>query len=241
MGDPRVGVVQALQRRLNEVGCGPLEADGVFGGRTRSAVLLFQTRYDLLPDGIVGPLTWEVLFRQAPVEVAVPPTPLLAAAVEAARGQRHVRETGPNRGPEVDEYLRAVGLDPAQGAYAWCIAFLYWCFREAARALDTANPCVRTAGVLNHWVRAPAGARIAAADALDEPSLVRPGAIFVIDHGHGLGHAGLVTAVVSGTIKTIEGNTNRAGSREGDGVYDKQRSIASINVGFVDYARPLTV
>ena len=45
----------------------------------------------------------------------------------------------------------------------------------------------------------------------------------------------MVTRVLSGEIGTIEGNTNDRGSREGDGVYQKTRTIGSINVGFIDY------
>ena len=71
----------------------------------------------------------------------------------------------------------------------------------------------------------------------DDPTLIRPGAIFIVDHGGGKGHTGIVTKIVDGEIGTIEGNTNQRGSREGDGVYQKVRTIASINVGFVDYDR----
>jgi hypothetical protein len=109
------------------------------------------------------------------------------------------------------------------------------CFEQASDQLDVANPCVKTAGVLEHWDRAPALDRVTADAATNDPTLIRPGAIFVIDHGNGKGHAGLVTRVVSGNIDTIEGNTSEAGSREGDGVYEKTRAVDSINVGFIDY------
>lgn len=36
-------------------------ADGVFGNATRQAVVEFQRENDLTPDGIVGPLTWELV------------------------------------------------------------------------------------------------------------------------------------------------------------------------------------
>ena len=44
-----------MQVRLEEIGCGPLEADGVFGADTESSVKLFQTRRNLPADGVVGP------------------------------------------------------------------------------------------------------------------------------------------------------------------------------------------
>ena len=37
-GDSRTEVVRGVQARLEEVGCGPLEADGVFGADTESSV-----------------------------------------------------------------------------------------------------------------------------------------------------------------------------------------------------------
>jgi hypothetical protein len=237
-GDSRIDVVQAVQTRLNAVGCGPLIVDGIFGDDTESSVKLFQTRRNLLPDGVVGPLTWDVLFQETPTVVDTAPSPLLARTLEVALSQNGVRETPgtPNRGPVVDQYVRSLGLDPA-GGYSWCQAFVYWCFDQAATALGAADPCVKTAGVLDHWAKAPQAARVYASAALDDPTLVRPGAVFIIDHGGGKGHAGFVTRIASGVIDTIEGNTNLAKSREGDGVYAQSRTIASINVGFIDYAR----
>ena len=77
----------------------------------------------------------------------VPPTPILAEAIEVARSQIGVMEEPPgsNRGPEVDEYIRRVGLNPA-GNFAWCAAFLYFCFDEAARTQGRENPVIKTAG-----------------------------------------------------------------------------------------------
>ena len=65
-GDPRTEVVRSVQVRLEEVGCGPLGTDGIFGAETESAVKLFQTRRNLLADGVVGPMTWTELFAEAP-------------------------------------------------------------------------------------------------------------------------------------------------------------------------------
>lgn len=235
-GDSRAEIVRLLQRRLNDVGCGPLGADGIFGDDTASAVKLFQTRRNLLADGVVGPLTWSELFADRPVVVDRPPAGVLRAALAAALSQEGVRETARNRGPEVDGYLRRVGLDPAH-AYSWCAAFIYWSYDEGAKTIGVANPCIKTAGVLDHWAKAPAAARVYAEDAFNDPSLIRPGSVFIVDHGAGKGHTGIVTRVVDGQIGTIEGNTNQAGSREGDGVYQKLRTIGSINVGFLDYGR----
>jgi peptidoglycan hydrolase-like protein with peptidoglycan-binding domain len=234
-GDSRPDVVGSLQTRLNAVGCGPVDTDGVFGDQTESAVKLFQTRRNLDPDGVVGPLTWSELFLDAGPANETAVSALLARALTVALSQDGVREKGgPNRGPEVEGYLARVGLAPT-GGYSWCQAFVYWSFDEAAKALTRANPVVKTAGVLDHWTRSPLEARVYAKAAFDDPTLIHPGAIFIVDHGDGKGHTGIVTRIAAGEIGTIEGNTNARGSREGDGVYQKTRTIGSINVGFIDY------
>jgi hypothetical protein len=53
--------VRLLQRLLNKkrmTAAPPLREDGIFGGDTRAAVVAFQTRERIAPDGIVGPTTW---------------------------------------------------------------------------------------------------------------------------------------------------------------------------------------
>jgi peptidoglycan hydrolase-like protein with peptidoglycan-binding domain len=241
--------VRAVQRRLNRVGCGPIDEDGVFGPQTAAAVRLFQARFPdvdgqpLKVDGIVGAITWGALFGGSAAGGRVKAsTPLLSGAVQLAVSQIGVLEKplGSNRGPEVDRYLRAAGLDPTRGSFPWCAAFVYFCFNEAAKALGRRNPVVRTAGVLDHWQRAgeKGVARITAASAHLHEALVRPGHVFVIDTGDpgGAGHTGLVEAVSAGKLVTIEGNTNDGGAREGIGVFRRTgRRIRDINVGFIDY------
>jgi hypothetical protein len=133
-----------------------------------------------------------------------------------------------------------VGLNPA-GQHAWCAAFVFFCFDEAAKALGGPNPVVKTAGVLDHWAKAGAGGvpRITRSKAVQNPGLVQPGQIFIIDVGApgGGGHTGLVVEVAAGKLVTIEGNTNEGGSAEGIGVFRRaSRKIAQINKGFIDYS-----
>jgi hypothetical protein len=150
---------------------------------------------------------------------------LALEAVKVAALQIGVRETSRNSGPEVDAYLELVRLPPG---FAWCAAFVYWCFNVAAANLHALNPCPRTAGALKLYALAPREARLKASD---EPE---PGDVFVIDHGHGLGHVGFVEEVNDdGTMTTIEGNTNGGGGREGDGVYRRSRRRDEITRGYV--------
>lgn len=60
--------VKDLQERLNALGYDCGEADGVFGTRTKNAVVRFQTSNGLDPDGIVGHKTWAALDNAQPAE-----------------------------------------------------------------------------------------------------------------------------------------------------------------------------
>jgi hypothetical protein len=55
--------VVMIQRRLNELGYGPLAVDGYYGVQTEGAVIAFQTDRGLEVDGVVGPYTWAALFQ----------------------------------------------------------------------------------------------------------------------------------------------------------------------------------
>jgi hypothetical protein len=248
-GEKDHAIVECVQRRLVELSCGPTDAWGVFGPRTRASVKLFQVRHvdgrgiPLSQDGKVGPLTWQALFGpDAVVTRSQAATPFLEAVLDVAGREEPVREQPPysNSGPRVDEYLRRAGVPlrlPA-AQKPWCCAFVYWCFDEAASAQGRANPMVRTAGCLEHWRAAlSAGVRcIRAAQSRRDPSLIRPGMVFIIDHGGGKGHTGFVTSVNGGLLHTIEGNTDGSATRDGGGVYRLVRQAAAINRGFVDYS-----
>lgn len=249
LGDPDKDIVLSIQKRLNQIGCGPIAENGIFDENTKAAVQLFQSRsvdsnnHSLVIDGKIGSLSWGALFKTQ----SVPPikkaeSKLLKKVVEFAQTQIGVREKpiGSNDGPEVSRYLASVGLNSKEDSYAWCVAFIYFCFREAANGLGLDNPMIKTAGVLEHWRRAGEKGikRILAKDAIANPSLIKPGQIFAIAIGNkGLGHSGLVIEVLSdGRFKTIEGNSNDGGSREGIGVFERVRKPTEINRGFVDYS-----
>ncbi|HYE76180.1 MAG TPA: CHAP domain-containing protein, partial [Blastocatellia bacterium] len=80
---------------------------------------------------------------------------ILEEALVVAQSQLGVREKplGSNRGPEVDVYIESVGLAPT-GKYAWCAAFVYWCYKRAAEQLQVKNPAAKTGGSLMQWTLA---------------------------------------------------------------------------------------
>jgi peptidoglycan hydrolase-like protein with peptidoglycan-binding domain len=238
-GDQDHAIVTAIQHVLNSAGCGTIAEDGIFASGTKSALRLFQYRRDLRDDGEVGRATWDQLFGTTPSVAYVAPNNFMAEVLRIAISQDGVRETlgSPNRGPEVDEYLRAAGYDPEKGSYSWCMSFVYWCHLQASQTLRLSNPCPHTGGVLDAWAKVPGHTRLAAADAYNNPGLIEPGSIFFVDHGNQKGHCGIVKVSMGPVVLTVEGNTNAAGSREGDGVYQKQRRVKDINLGFVDFSR----
>ncbi len=245
-GSPDKNAVRSIQHRLNQLGCGPIGEDGSFGGKTEEAVHVFQSRSvdqfgtPLTVDGRVGPGTWAALFATEIPTATQSETPLQEGALQVASSQVGSMENplGSNRGPQVDVYLRSVGINPAAGSFPWCAAFVYFCFQEAASKLGVANPAIKDAGVLDCWNKAGTSGvhRIATSEAVHHTGLVKPGLIFLLKVGSISGHMGLIEKVEGERLTTIEGNTNTDGSREGIGVFRRTgRTIAGISLGFLDY------
>lgn len=239
-GEASKPIVKAVQVRLNELGFGPLEVIGIFGPKTTNAVRLFQATHrdqngnPLEVDGKLGSVSWAALFEEAPIHtVEESSNKLLAEAVKVALSQVGVMEDPPgsNRGQKVEEYLASTGLG---GGNFWCAAFIYWCFKEASENIGKPNPLFKTAHCMTHWNKTT-GKKIAVADAVNKPSLVKPGHIFILNTGGASGHTGLVEKVEGGFIHTIEGNSNPAGSSNGIGVFKLTRKINKINRGFIEY------
>ena len=142
---------------------------------------------------------------------------LSESIIEIANSQVGVHEIphGSNAGPEVEIYLKSVGLGKGN---AWCMAFVYWVTNEASKKCGALNQLLKTAGVMNQWNSRPK-VRV---------TIPQAGDIFIMDFGKGLGHTGIVTEVLAnGTINTIEGNTNTDGSRDGYAVCKRNRKITS--------------
>lgn len=146
-------------------------------------------------------------------------------ALEIAITQIGVQEQphGSNKGPEVNEYLKSV--DVPQGN-SWCMAFIYWCFNQAAGKMSVKNSLFKTGSVMKQWEM-----RKVTFGVYNFP---QPGDIFIQDHGKGLGHTGIVEAVHDESLDTIEGNTNDDGSREGYEVCRRKRARGKV-VGYLRF------
>jgi len=143
--------------------------------------------------------------------------PLNIRAMFIMLSQVGLKEEGNNHGQAVKLFLKSTGLG---GGYAWCMAFVYWAFEEAAKEMGVANPLIRTAHVLHQWNNIDPAHKFT--------KFPQVGDIFIMDFGKGNGHTGMVTKVEGQFIHTIEGNTNAQGSRNGDGVYERVRNQSAI-------------
>lgn len=145
---------------------------------------------------------------------------LNSLSLKIAQSQNGVQEIprNSNAGPAVESYLKSVGLGKG---YAWCMAFVYWSVKEASKQLDLTSPLVKTAGVLRQWNEVDPKMKVT-----ENP---KTGDIFIMDYGKGQGHTGFVVEVLkNGNLKTIEGNTNDEGSREGYEVCYRTRKPSQI-------------
>jgi hypothetical protein len=239
LNEPDTAIVGAIADRLRARGIAVTSPPGRFDGALKSAVKLFQSLHHdsdnrpLSIDGEVGPMTWGALFGVPIPGPAGGGSALALRALAVAVAEIGTMEVpaGSNRGPRVEEYLASTGTAPGN---FWCMAFVHFCFRAAAADLGVPNRFPRTAGCIDAWNRSSAF-RITKAKALERPELVVPGSVFILDHGSGKGHTGLVEAVRDGALTTIEGNSNPSGSSNGIGVFRlSRRNIANRDLrGFI--------
>jgi peptidoglycan hydrolase-like protein with peptidoglycan-binding domain len=233
--------VGRLQNRLNQLvkPRPPLVVDNDFGQKTYSAVKMFQSQQHIGVDGIVGPQTWSALERGAapggspPAGPPTPPTPpgapggstadLREQAVQIAVAENGVREQplGSNSGPRVSEYLRSTGIN---GPAYWCMAFVYWSFREASNRAHVPNPMLQTASCTNLYAWARPRGKLITTPQRGDIFLVRGGSDGRTHH-----HTGLITGLNGSRLATIEGNTNDDGSDNGIGVFARTRSTGGLD------------
>jgi hypothetical protein len=136
--------------------------------------------------------------------------------IDIARSQIGVRQTGDNTGPEVDMYLRSVGVEPPA---FWCAAFVGWIHLQAGLEIP------RGAAWSPSWFpqkRVIDNEKAQAGDVggIYFRSLGRIAHVFVFDQDY---------PESSNFITTIEGNTNDDGSRNGHSVLRKKRSKNTIH------------
>jgi hypothetical protein len=144
-----------------------------------------------------------------------------------------VRETGgPNRGPLVERFQRAVD-GKAQGE-PWCAAFVQYLLQEVDRmplhVSEPAHVLPQTEATQPLWNTSPFHTRT------DKPEV---GAVVVWRKTPGTGHCGVVVSLEGSTVVTVEGNTGTGDQREGDGVCIKRRVNGQIpGMTLLGYLKP---
>lgn len=155
------------------------------------------------------------------------PTPGAAAASPIARlisictamdGTREV-PVDSNRGKQVQEFQAATSLEGT--GWAWCAAFICWGFKKLGEEMKLPfdRPTTAAAWGFEEWAR-DEGLK------LYKPRTKILGGDIVM---FTFSHIGLAIAdEKNGSVKTVEGNTNQSGSREGGGVYIQNRAVSLI-------------
>ncbi len=139
-----------------------------------------------------------------------------------------IREkSGKNDGVMVETYLRHCGLGKGN---PWCAAFVCWNFSQAGVKNPRSGYCPDLFS--KKYVIYTRG----------QPSKRGPpqaGDIFGLyfPEKKRIAHTGYIESWGENYVITVEGNTNEAGSREGDGVYRKRRPLKSIYAA-ADYITP---
>ncbi|HLS11236.1 MAG TPA: CHAP domain-containing protein [Flavobacteriaceae bacterium] len=137
----------------------------------------------------------------------------LQAIYVAAVGVREA--TGNNDGLEVEVYLATTNLGPG---YPWCAAFVSWVFEQ--EGYDQPR---------TPWTPALfPSKRIVWPGKGQTPELSDVFGIYISSKKR-IGHAGFVEKWGEHFVIGIEGNTNPAGSHEGDGVYRRRRRTKTIH------------
>lgn len=186
--------------------------DGDFGPATEAAVRDFQAKVEVEVTGIVDAATFGRLV--APMKAALAAIPaggrslgeLLLAYARQHLAQHPLEVGGQNRGPWVRLYMKGNEGPP----WAWCAGFACFCLKQACDTLDIEPP-----------IAASFSCDVLANAARDKGRLVGrdkagPGSFFLVRQTPtDWTHVGIVVSTSEQTFKTIEGNTNDDGSREG--------------------------
>ena len=220
------------------------------------AVAKLQATKGVPADGKLGPGTLAAIKAPAAAAAAAPAAPLNVTeaalaliATATAEANKGVREIGKNAGPDVEKYLHCLGMTKGS---PWCAAFVSWCVMQSRGLAKPPKWCSGSAVSLFQMSRNSKTCVYVVPTEMEYQAKVKPGYIWsraqdataaaAARKGSWCqGHTGIVVAVDATGFHTIEGNTNAAGSREGDGVYRKLHkwsddAIIGKTVGWFDPA-----
>jgi len=201
--------------------------DGDFGPATESAVKDFQKKAGIYAaSGIVDNATFEKLV--APMKAALAPIAARGRSLGdmvVAYAQQHLAQHpleigGQNKGPWVRLYM-----DGNEGTpWAWCAGFACFCLKAACQAVGQPLPITTSYSCDSLASTAKSKGRFG------NQSKAGPGSFFLVrSTPTDWTHTGIVVSAGSDTCRTIEGNTNDDGSREGYEVCARTRGYGSLD------------
>ncbi|OAI03761.1 peptidoglycan-binding protein [Methylomonas methanica] len=200
--------------------------DNNFGSATDTAVRDFQAKNSLPVNGIVDQITFDALI--SPITKALAPIPangkslgeLVVAYARQHLAQHPLEVGGQNSGPWVRLYMN--GNEGEE--WAWCAGFTCFCLKQACDTLNRPLPFKTTFSCDSLAAFAKEkGVFVSDSDA-------SPGSFFLVRRTDtDWTHTGIVTEVIGDVIRTIEGNTNDQGSREGFEVCARTRGIKKMD------------
>lgn len=228
-------VVKELQILLNAQNLNQraLVPDGDFGNKTVHVVKVFQRKMKFEDNGVIAADCWRVLLahpqvkelyrypigpQEFLVEIAIP----YIGATES-RGNRMGNDPRMQEIFEADHHLK----DGMTDGYPWCCAFVSMCVQKLISQSIFYNHVRKpyTAGVSYFRTRWAPSQNCLIFTPNNETYSPHKGDVVV----YKFSHIGIVESVnEDGSLNTIEGNTNQAGSREGTTLRRKVRQISSV-------------
>lgn len=219
--------VKRVQEWLSLHGHG-LAIDGAYGAITAEVVAGFQEGASLPATGRVDEATFARLvepLRQALSPQTLPSRSLNATLLSYARAhlaQQPLEIGGQNRGPWVRAYV-----DGNEGSdWPWCAGFVTLIMRQACEALGIRTPIRGSVSCDTLAAQAQSnGLFVSEADARRRG--VPAGSIFLVRRTDSdWTHTGFVLEPDALLFRTIEGNSNDAGTHEGYEVCSNSRGYA---------------
>lgn len=149
-------------------------------------------------------------------------------------GNTEIKDNGGWVNKKFEAAMRAIGW---MTGWAWCASWVRKVYLQAADELwgkKSENYRILkkalSHGVLKTWRNMTASPYF-----VKEKGTLHRGDIGFYDHGKGKGHEIIFTSGNTKEFNTIEGNTNKAGAREGKYVMRRKRKADSKFLGFMRY------
>lgn len=211
-----------------------LSIDGKFGPATKSAVCEFQEQHDINSTGIVDQRTWRKLtapLLNALADINGIDTNFDAATLTVAKqhlAQHPLEIGGDNRGPWVRTYMN--GNDGAN--WLWCAGFVSFILNQVALQLNKTSPVKGSFSCDSLATQAQKSGRFISGKDIESGAITSRelGSTFLFlvrRSPDDWEHTGIGFDLKNKVFKTVEGNTNDEGNRNGYEVCSRTRSVSN--------------